>query len=132
VDGLIPQGAQALASYQHPRFGDFPAVTTQSHGSGRITVVGCVPSPGLAKSIVRWAVPDAPSSRLAGEVERPLTISSGSLPDGRRVWFVFNWGWESRNITLAQPVSETCIDAAYEAGTELSLGAWSTRTFISQ
>ncbi|MGX9901048.1 beta-galactosidase [Arthrobacter sp. SA17] len=65
VDGLILQGARSLASYEHPRFGDFPAVTTQSHGSGRITVVGCVPSPDLAKSIVRWAVPDA-SSPLTG------------------------------------------------------------------
>ena len=132
VDGLILQGARSLASYEHPRFGDFPAVTTQSHGSGRITVVGCVPSPDLAKSIVRWAFPDGPSSLLAGELERPLTVSSGTLPDGRRVWFLFNWAWESRKVTLAQHVREIAVDTAHEAGTELSLGAWSTRTFISR
>jgi beta-galactosidase len=132
LDGLILQGAEALASYKHPRFGDFPAVTTRPHGDGRVTVVGCVPSPGLAGSIVRWASPDGLASQLVGAVERPLTVSSGVLPDGRRVWFLFNWGWGAHDVTLSHPVTDTLTGTAYEAGTKLSLGQWSTRTFVSR
>ena len=40
ADGLISDGADVLARYRHPRFSDFPAVTTNAHGAGRITVVG--------------------------------------------------------------------------------------------
>ncbi|UZX03296.1 beta-galactosidase [Arthrobacter sp. CDRTa11] len=132
VDGLILQGAETLASYEHPRFGDFPAVTTQIHGAGRVTVVGCVPSPGLATSLIRWAVPHAPESRLVGEVQRPITVSSGSLPDGRRVWFVFNWGWDPQTVALAGRVTEVVTGTAFEPGAEISLSPWSTRTFVSQ
>ena len=132
LDGLISQGAEALAYYKHPRFGDFPAVTTRLHGEGRVTVVGCVPSPGLAKSVVRWAAPEGQASRLVGAVERPLSVSSGVLPGGRRVWFLFNWGWGAHDVTLSLPVTDTLTGTAHEAGTKLSLGQWSARTFVSQ
>ncbi|MBT2532766.1 beta-galactosidase [Arthrobacter sp. ISL-48] len=132
LDGLIVQGAEVLASYKHPRFGDFPAVTSRLHGAGRVTVVGCVPSPGLASSIMRWASPQGRASQLVEAVERPLTVSSGVLPDGRRVWFLFNWGWGTHEVTLSHTVTDTLTGTAYEAGTKLSLGQWSTRTFVSR
>src|SRR4029079_18311192 len=82
-----------LARYEHPRFGDFPAVTTNGHGAGRITVVGTVPSPELAADLVPWAVPSPIADGLAADRALPVTVASGSLPDGRRAWFVFNWSW---------------------------------------
>ena len=106
ADGLISTGAETLARYDHPRFSDFPAVTTNAHGSGRITVVGTVPSPALAADLVRWAVPSPIADGLASGRALPVTVASGSLPDGRRAWFVFNWGWEPQAITLAASVAD--------------------------
>ena len=58
-------GADVLATYRHPRFSDFPAITTNRHGAGRITVVGCLPvRRQLAADIVRWAVPSAVASAI--------------------------------------------------------------------
>ena len=132
VDGLISTGAEALATYDHPRFSDFPAVTTNPHGSGRITVVGTVPSPGLAADLVRWAVPSPIGNAIAPGRALPVTVASGSLPDGRRAWFVFNWGWEPQAITLAASVADPVSGATLETGTDVSLPAWSTRTFVSE
>ena len=106
-----PTGSSARAPrrsprYDHPRFSDFPAVTTNAHGSGRITVVGTVPSPALAADLVRWAVPSPVADGLAPGRALPVTVASGSLPDGRRAWFVFNWGWEPQAITLAASVAD--------------------------
>ena len=133
IDGLIADDAEVLARYVHPRFGEFPAVTTrQVVTGGRVTVVGCVPGPGLASGIIRWAAPAGPGQALAGDTAIPVTVASGSLPDGRRVWFVFNWGWDPRAITLATTVTDTVTGAVLQTGTEVSLTAWSTRTFLSQ
>jgi len=132
IDGLIADDAEVLARYVHPRFGDFPAVTTRQVTGGRVTVVGCVPGPDLASGIIRWAAPAGPGHALAGDTAVPVTVSSGSIPDGRRAWFVFNWGWEPRAITLATTVTDTVTGAVLQAGTEVSLTAWSTRTFLSQ
>ncbi|WP_229276348.1 beta-galactosidase [Agromyces kandeliae] len=131
IDGLIADEADVLARYDHPRFSAFAAVTSHAVGDGRVTVVGCVPDPELARGIVRWAT-DRPghADALAGEVQLPITVASGSLPEGRRAWFVFNWGWEPRTITLAVTVTEPATGAELAAGTDVSLDAWSARTFI--
>lgn len=130
ADGLISDGAEVLARYEHPRFGDFPAVTTNAHGEGRITVVGTVPSPALAADLVRWSVPETIADGLAPGRALPVTVSSGTLPDGRRAWFVFNWSWNPTSITLDRDVTDAVTAAAHAAGTELPLGAWSTLTLL--
>lgn len=130
ADGLITEGADVLARYEHPRFGDFPAVTTNAHGAGRVTVVGTVPSPALAADLARWAVPSAVADELAVDRALPVTVASGSLPDGRRAWFVFNWSWTDTAVTLDRDVTDAVSAAAHAAGTELPLAAWSTLTLI--
>ncbi|GLI26600.1 beta-galactosidase [Agromyces rhizosphaerae] len=130
ADGLISDGAEAVAQYAHPRFGDFPAVTTHPHGAGRITVVGTVPSPALAADLVRWAVPAPIADGLAAERALPVTVSSGTLPDGRRAWFSFNWSWDETTITLSRDVVDAVTGTAHVAGTELTLEAWSTLTLL--
>ncbi|BCW05842.1 beta-galactosidase [Arthrobacter sp. NtRootA1] len=132
IDGLRSEGASVLAQYDHPRFGDFPAVTTMSQGSGRVTMVGCVPSPGLARGIFAWAAPTPVATELAGEVKLPLYVSSGTVAGGSRAWFVFNWGWDKQEITLALPVFDPVSGISHEAGTILSLDAWGTSTFVSR
>lgn len=135
--------AEVLARYEHPRFGDFPAVTSRTAGPGRVTVVGTVPNPALASSVIRWATDAAApgqrsaghgpaSQQLAGALDLPLTVASGSLPDGRRAWFVFNWGWQPQRIALAAAVTDPVTGHTLDAGTDVSLPAWSTRTFVSR
>ena len=132
IDGLLADDAEVLARYDHPRFQDFPAVTSHAADGGRVTVVGCVPAPTFAADIIRWAVPAGHGRKLAGDTALPVTVASGSLPDGRRAWFVFNWGWEPQAITLAATVSDTVTGTTLATGTDVSLAAWSTRTFLSQ
>ncbi|MCR2783615.1 MULTISPECIES: beta-galactosidase [unclassified Microbacterium] len=132
ADGLIAGDAEVLARYDHPRFGDFAAITTNGHGGGRITVVGTVPSPRLAADLVRWAVARPVAEALAPERALPVTVSSGTLPDGGRAWFIFNWGWEPQAVTLAASVSDAVSGDTLAAGTDVSLPAWSTRAFLER
>ncbi|BDZ65341.1 beta-galactosidase trimerization domain-containing protein [Agromyces mangrovi Wang et al. 2018] len=130
ADGLIADGAEVVAQYAHPRFGDFPAVTTHPHGDGRITVVGTVPSPALAADLVRSLVPAPIADELAAGRALPVTVSSGTLPDGRRAWFSFNWSWDETSITLSRDAVDAVTGTAHAAGTELALPAWSTLTLL--
>ena len=131
IDGLIPEGAETLARYEHPRFGDFPAITTNPAGTGRVTVVGCVPSPALARGLMRWAIPAAAAETLAGPVTRPVTVASGTVPDGRRIWFAFNWGWKPQQLTLARTAEDALTGETLPAGAELPLEAWGTRVLTA-
>ncbi|PJJ70562.1 beta-galactosidase [Diaminobutyricimonas aerilata] len=130
ADGLLVDGAEVLARYRHPRFAGFPAVTTNPHGHGRVTLVGTVPSPALAVDLIRWAVEAPIADALAPERALPVTVSSGSLLDGRRAWFLFNWSWNATTVTLAREVTDAVTDTRHPAGTELPLAPWSATTVI--
>ncbi|MBT2518842.1 beta-galactosidase [Streptomyces sp. ISL-90] len=125
VDGLIATGAASVASYIHPRFQDFPAVTTNPHGDGRITVVGTVPDVALAASVVASAFESGPRSPFS-DAGLPVTVSSG-VAGGSRIWFVFNWGWERQILTVSSSVTDAVNGAVISSGAELELNAWDVR-----
>ncbi|NTW41485.1 MAG: beta-galactosidase, partial [Cellulomonadaceae bacterium] len=130
VDGLVPDGAQVLAGYDHPRFGDFAAVVTNPSGTGRVTTVGCLPDRALAADLMRWAAPPAVADALAHEVPASVSVASGTNADGRRVWFAFNWGWAEQSLTLACDVREPGGDHL-EAGAAVVLGPWGCRVLMA-
>ncbi|MGW7595434.1 beta-galactosidase, partial [Streptomyces rubiginosohelvolus] len=102
ADGVRTDGAQVLASYDHPHFGRWPAVTTHAHGAGRVTYVGTVPDPVLAASLFRWAVPER-----AGDwrfTQESVTCTGATAADGRRVRFVHNWSWDEAAVRLPAAV----------------------------
>ena len=131
VEGLLPDTGTVLASYEHPRFADFAAVTTATHRSGRITTVGCVPNDALARSIIDWAMPAPRSVELIAAAGASITVSSGTTAAGARVWFVFNWSWKTAELTLACDVDEPRHGTAHAAGKRVNLEAWGCRILVA-
>jgi beta-galactosidase len=132
IDGLVVDGAEVIATYRHPGFGRFPAVTTHEHGAGRITVAGTVPSPELSCSIARWAVRDAVADELVPDRELPVVVSSGTTSRGSRAWFLFNWGWDEQAVTLRIGTTDPTTGDSLEPGTTIQLPAWSTRILLHE
>lgn len=79
AEGLAVEDADALAEYDHPHFGRWPAVTTRRHGAGRVTCAGTVPGRGLARALAAWL---APSPR-SGWQDRRTRSSSPRAPPPR-------------------------------------------------
>ena len=48
VDMLLPETAKPLATYDHPFFGRFPALTRNAFGKGTVTYQGSVLTDALA------------------------------------------------------------------------------------
>jgi beta-galactosidase len=44
IDGLISEGSKIVLGYDHPHFGQFPAIVTTDYRAGRITTVGTLPN----------------------------------------------------------------------------------------
>lgn len=125
ADGLTPTDAQALASYEHPHFGRWPAITTRAHGAGRITYVGTVPDPALGRALFGWAAPDPAT---AWRPEAPsVTTTSATARDGRRVRFLHNWSWEPQTFTAPEAVRDVLTGDVHERGGDITLGAWDVR-----
>jgi beta-galactosidase len=128
VDLLVADSAETLLSYEHPQFGRFPAVTTTAHGQGRITTVGTVPDPALARDLAAWLVPDPRPGW--GDLPVPVTVSQARTRDGRRLHVVHNWGWAPQQ-TAAPPgaVDARRPDRDLTAG--LDLGPWDVQVLLT-
>jgi beta-galactosidase len=129
IDGLRVTDAEILASYQHPHFGRWPAVTTRAHGAGRVTYVGTVPDPALAAALLRWCAPaDAPWRPAAPS----QTVTSATAADGTRLRFVHNWSWEPTTLELPTPARDVLSGADLAAGDALELGPWDVRVLAER
>ena len=104
AEGLIADGAEVIASYDHPHFGRWPAATSRAFGKGRITYVGAFPGLDLAKSLGDWLAPNHPwQSQL---VPGSLAVHGATNAAGERLWFVHNFGWTERSITPPMAVED--------------------------
>jgi beta-galactosidase len=123
ADGLQVDGADVLASYEHPHFGRWPAITTRAHGDGRITYVGTVPNGPLAVALFRWIAP----SRWA-DLPSSVTVTSATAADGRRLRFVHNWSWDSLSVDLPATLHDVLRDTS--VSDKLDLGPWDVRVLV--
>ncbi|WNM32909.1 beta-galactosidase [Streptomyces sp. Li-HN-5-11] len=129
ADGLTVTGADVLATYEHPHFGRWPAITTRRHGEGRITYVGTVPGRDLARALAEWLTP----SPAGGWRNLPptVTVTTGTSPEGHRVHVIHNWSWEPVGVEAPVDLADALDGATLPAGTELHLGAWDVRVLIT-
>ena len=127
VDGLISDGAKVILGYDHPHFGQFPAVVTTDHGRGRITTVGTLPNPALAADLARWLVqqPD----KIWGDLPPSVTVHSATNGAGERIHVVHNWNWAPARITLPTPMTDILADSA-DPIDELGLGPWDVHVLV--
>ncbi|MBF4635788.1 beta-galactosidase [Agreia pratensis] len=130
VDGLILDGADTLVTYEHPQFGRFPAVTTTTSGGGKVTYVGTIPNKALAADIVRYVNPTPIAA--AWVRGRGVTIASGTLPDGARVWFIHNWTSLPSTVTPPTAVCDltSTTTVCYDADAPIHLEPWASLALV--
>ncbi|TYB64327.1 beta-galactosidase [Nonomuraea sp. PA05] len=127
ADGLLAGGADVLATYRHPHFGRFAAVTTRAHGAGRITCVGTLPNPSLGQALFRWL---APGTSPWHPAPSGVTSTGATARDGRRVRFLHNWSWAETAVTVPVAVRDVLDGSEHAAGAELRLGPWDVRVLV--
>jgi beta-galactosidase len=127
ADGLQLEGATALAWYDHPHLGRFPAITTHEYGRGRVTYLGTLPSPELGAALARWLAAVSGLQPSWPGLPDAVRVDGARTRSGQRIWFVGNWSWQPTAITVPHPMRDLLGGAELAAGEELTLGAWDIR-----
>jgi beta-galactosidase len=124
--GTAP-GAEVLATYEHPHFARFPAITTRVHGAGRVTYVGTVPNLPLASALMTWAV-EVGSGTPSWLPQVPTqSVSTSTNRHGERVQVIHNWSWDPSLFVLPAAATDVLSGERLGEGAELQLGAWDVR-----
>jgi beta-galactosidase len=121
---LRPAGAEVLASYDHPAWGGYAAVTRHRTGAGSLVHVGTMTSPALLRAVLALAVRDAGVGDWAQDLAGTVTVRRGTNAAGHAVAYLLNYS--GAPVTLAAPVAGRSVltgdDVA--AGVDLVVGAW--------
>ncbi len=126
ADGLTTEGATVLASYRHPHFGRWPAITTHRSGAGRLTWVGTIPDAATLRALARWAVPE-PANAAWRDLPPSVTVTGAGRGQRGHLSFVTNWCGDPVSVAAPHPARDLLSGDPIGAGDTLALGPWDLR-----
>lgn len=117
--------ARALAYYDHPFFGRWPAITENNFGSGTLVYEGTYLSDQLQTAILRNALQQigliGPDQQLPADVHAQKGINTF----GKQVHYYFNYSGEEASFPYANaPGTDLLTGKSVAPGATLKLGPW--------
>jgi beta-galactosidase len=112
ADEIIPTNAEVLATYDEGWLTDYPAITLNSYGKGKVVYVGTLLRGESLKTFIAWlcALADVPQGLATPENVRAYERRN----EETRLLFLLNFGDEAQTITLDGQWEDTLTGTLYE------------------
>ncbi|HUX45295.1 MAG TPA: beta-galactosidase [Terracidiphilus sp.] len=122
---LMPEHAKALAYYDHPFFGRWPAITENTYGQGTLTYEGTYLSDALQTALLRNAVEQAGLAGPDQQLPPKVHVQSGINRRGKQLRYYFNYSGSEVKVAYSHGAGTNLLDSKPVAhGQELILGPW--------
>jgi len=122
------EGTQILASYDHPVWGEYAAITENKYGDGLATYIGFMPGDKLASAILKDQVKKAGLWGKDQELAYPLIVKSGVNKKGKTLRYFFNYSQEKQKFTYDYDKGTELIEGVkVNPGETLSLESWGVK-----
>ncbi|WP_231737829.1 beta-galactosidase [Terracidiphilus gabretensis] len=117
--------AHALAYYDHPFFGRWPAITENQFGSGTLLYEGSYLSDELQTAVLRGALDRAGILGFDQQVPAKVHTQQGTNRMGKRVHYYFNYSDAEESVRFAYTNGVDLLNGKTVAtGSELRLAPW--------
>ena len=122
---LLLDNAKALAYYDHPFFGKYPAITENHFGKGTVTYEGTVLSDKLQQQVLARVLDEAqlmgPDQKLPAQVR----VKHGIGRDGKAMHYYFNFSSTAQRVTYSYGSGvELLSNRQTAAGSTFPLDPW--------
>jgi beta-galactosidase len=124
MEMLTPTTAKVVARYKHPSWPASAAMTRNDWGKGEVSYIGFMPSDALVERIVAAEVERAGVQPTLPGVRFPLIVKGGTLKNGHRVNYVFNYSASPQHLSFTRGGTELLKTRKVAAGAPLSLSPW--------
>jgi beta-galactosidase len=117
--------ARAIAYYDHPFFGRWPAITENQFGSGTLLYEGAYLSDELQTAVLRSALKQI--GLIGPDQELPATVhaQTGVNRFGKRVHYYFNYSGAKVSVTYTHADGVNLLDGnSIARGSDLNLDPW--------
>lgn len=122
---LIPEGAEALAYYDHPFFGKYPAITRNRFGSGTLTYEGTVLSDALQTKVVLDVLRIAGLTGSDQDLPGAVRVKHGINKYGRVIHYYMNYSSQSQSFKYVYKAGKDLFtDTAVVSAQSITLKPW--------
>ena len=122
---LMPEHARALAYYDHPFFGKWPAITENQFGTGTLVYEGTHLSQQLQTEVLRHALEEAGLTGADQMEPAGVHVTQGVNRMGKRLHYYFNYSAADVKASYAYRAGSNLLDGKTVAeGDSLTLGPW--------
>jgi beta-galactosidase len=122
---LMPEHAKALAFYDHPFFGKWPAITENEFGAGTLLYEGTYLSSTLQTALLRGVVEKIGLSGADQQLPAAVHVQHGVNRLGKRLHYYFNYSAAEVKVNYAYAAGTNLLDGKPVAkAAELTLAPW--------
>lgn len=122
---LVLEGAKALAYYDHPFFGKYPAITRNAFGKGTFTYEGTVLSDTLQEKVLLSVLQIAGVTGPDQQLPAPVRIKHGTNRVGKTIHYYMNYSSASQTFPYQYGAGEDLLThTAVVPSQKLGLKPW--------
>jgi beta-galactosidase len=122
---LMPEHARAVAFYDHPFFGKWPAITENDFGSGTLLYEGTYLSDVLQTAVLKTALRQAGLSGSDQQLPARIHVQHGVNRLGERLHYYFNYSGTEMKFTYAYGPGTNLLDGhAVQKDALVALEPW--------
>jgi beta-galactosidase len=117
--------ARPLATYDHPFFGRWPAITENDFGRGTLLYEGTALSDALQQALVQHALEASGIAFDPDGFRSTVRVRRGINGQGRTVTYLFNYSSKARTAKYGGPSGHDILTGkAVSAGEEVAISPW--------
>lgn len=128
---LEPEGAEALASYDHYNWKKYAAITRNAYGKGTAVYVGTMTDQKTLANVFRDVMKDAEVD--LSEENAGVAVHKGVNDYGRMVRYYLNYSPEEKTVVYQyKDAVDVLSDEKIPAGSRIVVGPWNVRIIEEQ
>lgn len=122
---IIPETAKALAWYDHPYFGKYPAITINQFGKGTLLYEGTGVSDEIQEKILLEGIDRAAIRTVDQQLHWPIVTKSGINDSGKKVHYYYNYASQASSLKYPHPAGTELVSGkGITTGTTVAIGPW--------
>jgi beta-galactosidase len=122
---IVPEHAEALAYYDHPFFGKWPAITRNKFGTGTLTYEGTWLSDSLQSDMVLDELEQAGLTGPDQQLPSPVHVKHGVTGTGKRIHYYLNYSSDPQTVSYAYALgSDLTTGKSVATAQQLTVAPW--------
>ena len=98
---LICETANPLAYYDHQYFGEYPAITSNNYGKGKLIYEGCMVSDAIQEKILIQSLEELGLKKQGMDLRWPVIQKSGINEEGNTIHYFYNYSSQNKEFVYS-------------------------------